>query len=479
MSRTLRRPMFRGGKIDSRGTGITSGLDKPKRGLVDEPGGYAGISMSGLKNYADIFGGSGSGGTSGGQITNQARGSTYSRPAGPPSGSLRGPIGNTFTRTSGRLGGAFRFPMLASNLSRLAIPSLSTTGLMAAPFAPVAGLAYLNRPKNLEALQIMKDEPASTFDETGALDFQDYTERLIEAEKGDSEKISFTDALFMDPKTKTYPKIFGRTQDRDKLQQIEKEKDAIVEDFEVSGDAVKVNPGETAVDALFAAGEARAANRKKAENILSDDTILNNQNTANEELTLEEIKNTLGYKKARGRDLGDMFGRGAAAFIGAESLSEGAQKFFEAESRSGPGRAEKIETAAATFMLKDKAQSKRDKANIELMKSKIDYQIKAGENINLPKALLAANKSGLLNNKELAVGIQGATSPTTGKNYKFKGVVTRDEFSGKLADAEVGDTFVVTAKVKGGDGIEKIVKRIVEIQLDDRGQKTPVGIYNI
>ena len=42
MSRTLRRPMFRGGKIDSRGSGITSGLDKPKRGLVDEPGGYSG-----------------------------------------------------------------------------------------------------------------------------------------------------------------------------------------------------------------------------------------------------------------------------------------------------------------------------------------------------------------------------------------------------------------------------------------------------
>lgn len=42
MSKTLSRPMFRrGGKVDSRGTGITSGLI-PKRGLVDEPGGYAG-----------------------------------------------------------------------------------------------------------------------------------------------------------------------------------------------------------------------------------------------------------------------------------------------------------------------------------------------------------------------------------------------------------------------------------------------------
>ena len=45
MSRILRRPMFRGGKVvSSYGNGIASGLtNKPKRGLVDEPGGYAGI----------------------------------------------------------------------------------------------------------------------------------------------------------------------------------------------------------------------------------------------------------------------------------------------------------------------------------------------------------------------------------------------------------------------------------------------------
>jgi len=43
MSRILNRPMFRGGgRVNSRGTGITSGLDTPKRGLVDGPGGYAG-----------------------------------------------------------------------------------------------------------------------------------------------------------------------------------------------------------------------------------------------------------------------------------------------------------------------------------------------------------------------------------------------------------------------------------------------------
>ena len=50
MSRILRRPMFRGGRVDARGTGIASGLgyagggsvNTPKRGLVDGPGGYAG-----------------------------------------------------------------------------------------------------------------------------------------------------------------------------------------------------------------------------------------------------------------------------------------------------------------------------------------------------------------------------------------------------------------------------------------------------
>ena len=60
MSRILRRPMFRGGQvIDSRGTGITSGLmDTPKRGLVDGPGGYAGELRTGgdlLKNVNTKF----------------------------------------------------------------------------------------------------------------------------------------------------------------------------------------------------------------------------------------------------------------------------------------------------------------------------------------------------------------------------------------------------------------------------------------
>jgi len=54
MSRILRRPMFRGGRVDGRGTGITSNLgykkggsvNTPRRGLVNQPGGYAGTSTT-------------------------------------------------------------------------------------------------------------------------------------------------------------------------------------------------------------------------------------------------------------------------------------------------------------------------------------------------------------------------------------------------------------------------------------------------
>ena len=51
MNRTLRRPMFRMG--GSTGDGITSGLQTPKRGMVDGPGSYAGIEPSDIKAIQD------------------------------------------------------------------------------------------------------------------------------------------------------------------------------------------------------------------------------------------------------------------------------------------------------------------------------------------------------------------------------------------------------------------------------------------
>ena len=374
MSRILRRPMFRGGKVvSSYGNGIASGLtNKPKRGLVNEPGGYAGE-----KKGMDFL------------FENQQIPYRSYRP------------GN----------------------------SLSTVPTFEELQSSFKGGNYANR--NLPEMFIQQE---------------------VGNEDGDIKAVAFEDFVV--------PPILSD-------QQKGLEKDAKSEDTRQDSIAEREKME------IYETGTAKP---KVKEKLLSTGSILENQNTANEELTLEEIKDTLGYKKAFRRDLGDTLARTSAAFLKTGDVKEGFAELMDAESKAGPGRAEKIETAAATFMLKNKAQSKRDKANIELMKSKIDYQIEAGESVSLPKSLLLSNKSGMLNPKELSVGIQAATSPITGKNYNFKGIVTKENLNEKLKTAKPGDTYVVTATIKDQTtGADKTIKSIVEINL--KGE--PVRIYNI
>ena len=431
MSRILRRPMFRGGPVNSRGTGITSGLmdtSKPKRGLVDEPGGYAGEEFLIGQGMYDEF---------------------VNRPNNTRSGA------GIFSKALEKARG---IPYLGR-----AVPFLTgATGTFGAAAGAGIGIGQLadfyakstSTPLGYKKLKEVSSRPFY-FDETNIDVGEGLDEIRTANEIGEAPgffprggKDKFYEDKGLDPET-------GLPSE--------------VDDFEVSGEAVKVKPGQTSIDAVFEAGTKKAG----VDKVLDTDTILNRQNTANEELTIEEIKETLGYKKAFRRDLGDTLGRAAASFINAPSLREGAEKFFTAESASGPGRAEKIETAAATFLLKDKQQTKQNKAAINQLKAKIDYQIERGEEISLAKSMLAATKGGTGSNRELAIGIQGGTSPTTGEKYKFAGVVDRDGLKTAVTNAEVGDTFIVEEKVNI-DGKQKTKKVIVEIGRDGR----PNVVYN-
>jgi len=429
MSRILRRPMFRGGPVDSRGSGITSGLtSKPKRGLVDEPGGYAGEEFLIGQGMYDEFVNKPNNTRSGASIFSKAlekaRGIPYLGRAVP-----------FLTGATGTFGAAAGAGIGAGQLADFYAKSTST-------------------PLGYKKLKEVSSRPFY-FDETN-LDFEEGLKEIDNANKiGEAPgffprggKKKFYEDQGLDPETGLPPEA---------------------DDFEVSGEAVKVKPGQTAIDAVFEAGTKKAG----VDKVLDEDTILNKQNTANEELTIEEIKETLGYKKAFRRDLGDTLGRAAASFINAPSLKEGAEKFFTAEAASGPGRAEKIETAAATFLLKDKQQTKQNKAAINQLKAKIDYQIERGEEISLAKSMLAATKGGTGSNRELAIGIQGGTSPTTGNKYKFAGVVDRDGLKTAVTNAEIGDTFIVEEKVTI-DGKQKTKKVIVEIGRDG----SPNVVYN-
>lgn len=93
--------------------------------------------------------------------------------------------------------------------------------------------------------------------------------------------------------------------------------------------------------------------------------------------TVEDYIKLLGGDKARRRDLGDMFGRASAAFLKEGDVRAGVAKFMEDESKAGPSRLEKIETAAGTIDIKDKIAGKRSKENIDLMKEKVMFELGA------------------------------------------------------------------------------------------------------
>jgi hypothetical protein len=310
MSRILRRPMFRGGPVDSRGTGITSGL-------MD--GGRVGYEPGGIVTLQDILSQTGAPMT-GQQILDYAANKQMD------------------------LGPNFKI----NKYSKYIPEEVDVT----------VGEDIISKPFG----EIIREKGFQTY--------EDPTQIL----GGDDTQ--------------------GTTEVLDTVNVKLDEKGNVVKD-ELGNPIYTGNQGEI---------KKILETKQIKNNLLSTDSILNSQNTANEELTLEEVRDTLGYKKARSRDMGDMLARASASFLGTGGVREGLAEFMKSEAAAGPGRAEKIETAAATFMLQEKAQSKRDRANVELMKSKIDYQIEAGEDISLPKALLAANKSGMLNNQRIICG---------------------------------------------------------------------------
>ena len=95
----------------------------------------------------------------------------------------------------------------------------STAAISAIP----AYLAYMNRPRTLEEKKVMQDY--GPIDET----FFQYDEYDADRKRarGVGEEISFTEALFKDPDTGLYPKIFGDTESRTKRAEIEKAKQEV------------------------------------------------------------------------------------------------------------------------------------------------------------------------------------------------------------------------------------------------------------
>ena len=360
MSRILRRPMFRGGRVDSRGTGITSGLidtSKPKRGLVNEPGGYAGEEF--------LIGE--------GMFSEFQRGKPgFSSPSN-PSLATRGM--NILQAAKNKV---FGIPYLGKTLKTLSAP-LSYAGTLAmapatlktaaltAPFAAVGGLAYMNRPKTVEALQFMKSY--GSLDETMTEDdYKQYYETIDELNRTGTPLNQSEVGLMSSQKD-----IADAIEDKD-MEEFEKQTSA-----DLSAD---VKPGETAIDAVFRQGEERAKTRKEIEDANKPpppptDEEIKSQIAKDKEL----FKELLGADKARGKDIGDMLAAASASFLGTGQVKEGFSEFMDKVSKSGESRTEKINRTAAGLAINDYIAGKRSKENLKQILAKTKFGIDYGAEV--------------------------------------------------------------------------------------------------
>jgi len=347
MSRILNRPMFRGGgKVSSYGKGIASGLTN---GYAS--GGRIGLFEGGIPTsmMEELTGGSNQKFKTGQQIADQAR--------------LKSDrlfrYGNK-VRNAGKFIKKIPKGIIAAGTSPVGIATLAA----AAPVAAVGGLAYMNRPKTVEALQYMKSmNQSGAFDETNPDGFDQYSEVFKELNETGTPLSESEVGLFSSEKS-----IAEDIEDRD-----------TAEFEEGMAPGAERKDGESALDALLRQGMERAEARDSIENPNKkgegDVLDVKSQIARDKELFAE----LLGGDEAKGKDVSDMLLRFAGS--SGDTVGEKFQQYISNEAQAGPSRTEKLNQAAASLAINDYIAGKRSKESMEMMikkgENQIDYSIAA------------------------------------------------------------------------------------------------------
>ena len=355
MSNILRRPMFRGGRVSSYGNGIASGLGYATGGRVGFKVG--GISMSSIPKsvYSSIFGSGpasvGAGAvntatTTGGQLLE-----AVNRPIqGPGLSPQMQAIENRMNPKPRQVGiGSSTIGQRLSNLGGRFVgtfPSLSTMGLTAAAFAPVAGLAAANAPETIEELQVMQQY--GPIDET-------FTEEMLQQYEADRAEARRTGTPLGTGET-------GLTSSSEELQKIL--------------DSQVKKPASDSVSTELKSKELLEGPQPTA--LTREEEIAKNK---------ELFRKELGYDEARRSDIGDLLGRISVAALKRpgrgekRDLGDIAGDVMQMELAAGPGKREKINQAAATLAINDYVAGKRSREQTQEMLAKIkfdtDYKIEA------------------------------------------------------------------------------------------------------
>jgi len=328
MSRTLRRPMFRGGRVSSYGTGIAHGLADggmpPKRGLVTGAGGYAGDW-----NWR----GGTTGGTTAGSST-LTGGQTVASAADKVSkwSKARNLLSSPRISEQGIYEALKKWGPRALNWGK----GIVGAGIKRFPAVTAAmGMEYLSRPGDVDELV--------------------YEEEDYGPIEGRLHKI-------LDP---TYiHKWMKQAEDYYPLHRIEQ--------AALEGDITKVPDAITGADPIYKEQVVSSKTGKVDDSKITEPVELTAKEMIREKKEL--FAELLGSKKARGQDISEML----LGFAGAEgdTVWDKSKAFFREEAKR-PGKLQKIEEAAGVLAINDYIAGKRSKENLEqtlgMKKSIIDY----------------------------------------------------------------------------------------------------------
>ena len=423
MSNILRRPMFRGGRVDSRGTGITSGLDyaqggsvnTPKRGLVNGPGGYAGrVSMSGIPSdiYNSIFG-------------------KKTAPISPPvtGGDITTKLlPQSFLSLMEGLGGFTRYSGIPLTIA-------------AAPF-------YMDKDP-------LKDKPEEE-------QFQDTATMLTENFLNTPRR-----KLMEDIVSGTKSKAVSPYADFD-MSAANKEAREAEQKYFLGKNKQTPLPISTDEDLAFATG---IPIEKTGGDGTRGGTTGNVVSAESGDITLDDYIRMLGGDKARRRDIEDMGVRLSASALKRpgrgekRGLADILGDFMTAEAAAGPGRSEKIEQTAAMLDIKDKIESRRSEQNIkQLMGMEIFKNKIAAKNL----AANITDAKGKESNTTRAIldGIQ--------RTYPEKTARVVKENIPQVTEKNIGDIYIVE---KTDPTTKNISRYVLEIIKDSSGNVGYKSIY--
>jgi len=247
---------------------------------------------------------------------------------------------------------------------------------MALPFLPSYLIAKANEPKTVEALEYMKSmNDSGVFDETGALDYEDFTKQI--------DILNQTGTPLKDSGV-------GLTTSQEDLSKI-------VDDIRIKKE--EANNKNKVTGAATGTGTSTGAG--------------SNNDEESVEIDKEKFAKLLGSDRARGQDISDMLLSFAGKALKDDATVKSSfSEFFEEEAKR-PSRKQKVDDAAAQLAINKYIKGEISKGEmqklIELNRTKIGDQIALNKAaLTFDTALQAGVKNGVGSSKKSIAVIQSA-----------------------------------------------------------------------